>query len=138
MRITYTQEILGYMNIFDTTTQVRPKDCFIDDAQLLHFVVQEHDVGKAIGKHGMKVQLLEQALKRKIKILPFNPEIGEFIKGLISPLTVDRIACDGESCIITAVERMTKAKLIGRNGMRLRALEDIVKRYFTIKKIVIA
>lgn len=135
MKRTYTHELLGFMNIFDKATNVKLEDCFIDKNNLLHFVVPAHEIGRAIGKQGIKVKIIESALQRKIKIMPYSPEIVEFIKGVISPLRVDGITQEGEECVITSADRSVKAQLIGRSGMNLRALEEIVKRYFKITHI---
>ena len=132
-KIKYSQDLMKFMSIFETITQTKLKDCIQDD--YLIFIVQENQIAKAIGRNGNNVRQLQNILKKKIKIVEFNPDLLIFTKNLISPLKAKDIKIDENVIIIQGIDTKTKGLLIGRNAKNLREYESIVKRYFPIKEI---
>lgn len=130
VKILYTQELMGFMALFNKITGVSVKDCFEDAFSLLTFVVDSEDLGKAIGKHAFHVQKLEHLLKRKIRILGFHSDLCQFVRNNIYPLRVASIEQTGSVLTLKDDDKKTKSLLIGRNALNLRNTETIVKRYF--------
>lgn len=134
----YDALLLKTMTLFETVTRTRLKDCFIDNKQLLTFVVDELYIGKAIGKNAANVKRLENLLKRKIKIIAFNPSPIKFIKNLIYPINAE-IDLQDQTIIIKGQDTKTKGMLIGRNQSNIKNNLEIVQKYFkdiqTIKVI---
>lgn len=124
---------MKFMSIFESITQTKLKDC-IENEHLI-FIVQENQIAKAIGKKGNNVRRLHQMLKKKIKLVEFNPDPIIFVKSLISPLKAKDIKIDGDVITIQGGDTKTRGLLIGRNGKNLREYESIVKRYFPIKEM---
>lgn len=122
--------MMGVMALFDKITRVPLKDCFEDKNQLLTFVVDFQDIGKAIGKNAVYVRRLEQLLKRRVRIMGFHPDLQECLKNIISPLRVSSIELQEGILLLKSDDRKTKSLLIGRNAQNLRNIEEIVKRYF--------
>ncbi|MBT4351786.1 NusA-like transcription termination signal-binding factor, partial [archaeon] len=91
-RIIYNADTLKIMQIFDSITKSELKDCFIDNNDLLTFVVSKNQMGKAIGKKAANVKRIEQLLKRKIKVVEFSDDITKFIKSLIYPVSTAEIS----------------------------------------------
>ena len=133
MRIKYDISLMKFITLFESLTQARVKDC-IDHNGLL-FVVEQNELGKAVGRRGVKVQEVERALQKRIKVVEFNPDLVEFVKNLIQPLQARDVQVIDEVVIITGPDTKTKGLLIGRNAQNLRFHEDVVKRYFPIKEI---
>lgn len=131
VKITYTQELMGTMALFDRVTRVPLKDCFEDNNHLLTFVVDAHDLGRAIGKGAVLVRKLEQLLKRKVRIIGFHSDVVEFIRYIIYPLQITTATLENGILTLRNEDRKTKSLLIGRNAQNLRNTETIVKRYFT-------
>ena|SRR3989338_5738110 len=131
VKITYTQELMATMALFDRITRVPLKDCFEDNNHLLTFVVGAQDLGRAIGKGALLVRRLEQLLKRKVRIVGFHPDVVEFIKYIIYPLQITTATLENGILTLRNDDRKTKSLLIGRNAQNLRNTESIVKRYFT-------
>ena len=128
-RITYNADALKTMSLFEKITKTNLKDCFTDDNGLLTFVVNEINLGKAIGKQAANVKNLERLFKRKIKILGFNPRIEKFIKNLVYPLKVE-VEMQESIAMIKADDTKTKAFLIGRNQTNLKNNSKILQKYF--------
>lgn len=135
MKIKYDLNLMKFMSFFESLTNTRLKDCFIDKNSLLVFVVKENEIAKAIGKKGVNVRNIKEKLNRKIKIVEFNPHLETFVGKLINPLKAKEIKVDDNVVTITGPDTKTKGLLIGRNGQNLRNYEEIVNRYFDIKEI---
>ncbi len=128
-------ELIGYMNIFAKITRTNVKDCFVDNNGLLTFIVNELDIGKAVGKKASNVRTIENRLKKRIKIVGYSENLLTFIKNIIYPLAVREIIEEEGVVSITPNDSKTKSLLIGRNAQNLRNTETIVKRYFSINEI---
>jgi len=136
VKIKYNMELMGLMNIFQQTTRANLKDCFIDSNSLLTFVVEQNEIGRAIGRNAINIKMLEKAFNRKIKIIEYNPELERFIENLIYPLKVMSVTVQEDTIILEPTDSKTRGYLIGRSASNLRNYEEIVKRYFdNIKEI---
>ena len=134
MKIKYTRELLERMNLFLRATGAGLKDCF-EGEDTLYFVVENGEIGKAIGKGGIIVKELQNKLQRKIRIIEFHPDAAEFVKNVIYPLTVDGVEVHGTIVVVHSLDRNTKGLLIGRNAKNLNMLTKVVQRYFTVDEI---
>ena len=123
------------MSLFNSITQARLKDYFVDVNGLPVFVVQQNEIGKAVGKKGANVRLLEEKLNRKIKIIEFNPKVLEFAKNLVYPLKLEGVEVESKTLIIQPKDNKTRGLLIGRAAKNLRNIENIIKRYFDISEV---
>jgi transcription termination/antitermination protein NusA len=134
-KIIFDTDLLKVMALFENTTHSKLKDCFFDREKLV-FLVDEGELGKALGKNKVNVVKLEKMLNRKIKIVEFSPERLTFIKNYLAPLKVSDIKEEeGDLVIITGPDTKTKGLMIGIKAQNLRNLEKIVSKYFTIKEI---
>lgn len=134
-RIKFSEDTLQIMSLFSSVTKASLKDCFVDDNSHLVFVVDENQIGLAVGRKGMNVRRIESAINRKIKIVEFNPNIFRFITNAIAPLNVRDIKEENGVIMLYGPDTKTKGLLIGRDSRNLRNLEHIVARYFEIKEI---
>ena len=138
-KIKYDINLMKFMQLFESVTRAKLKDCInnIEDEQVI-FVVEENEIGKAIGKGGSNVRRLEDLLKRKIKIVEFNQEIKQFIRNFVMPLQVKEINEENNTITITGPDTKTKGLLIGRERKNLENLKSVVKRYFDVEDIRVA
>ena len=130
------------LSMFEKITKAKVKDCFEDSFKQLVFCVQSGQLHQAIGKAGVKVKKIEQLLKRKIRVIEFNPTLSLFVEGLCYPHkgTVEdesRLLWDSkkEIVVITPIDHETRGYLIGKGASNLRNMEDITRRYFTVDEI---
>ena len=134
VKIVYDMSAMKFMSLFESITRSKLKDCIIKENMIL-FIVQPNEIGKAVGAKGVNVRKLERILKKKIKIVEFNPEPVNFIKNLVHPLQVKEITEDEGTYTLAPVDLKTRGLLIGRNATHLRAYEEIIKRYFPLKEL---
>lgn len=132
-KIKYTEDIMKYISLFESLTGTNLKDCILNDSLL--FIVKENQIGKAIGKNGVNAKRIESLLKKKIKIVEFNPDVKQFIKNMVYPLQVEDIKEEDNIVSIMGRDKKTKGLLIGRDRKNLIQLKTITKRYFNIEDI---
>lgn len=133
-RIKYDISLMKFISLFEAITQAKLKDAVDEESRLL-FVVEEGEIGKAIGKNGMNVKRLENVLNKRIRIVEFNNDLLQFVRNLIYPLAAREIKEENKIVIIAGNDAKTKGLLIGRDAQNLRAYENVVKRYFEIEGI---
>lgn len=132
----FDTEKLQLMNFFEKTTKAKLKNSF-EWNKFQVFIVEQKEIGKAIGKKGQTVNLLQKKLKKKVKIVEYNPELKKFINNLVSPLKLKEIKQSEGIVYLIPENNHVRSILVGRNASSLRSLEDIVKKFFKITEIKI-
>jgi len=133
-RLVLDSQAIKLINLFQTLTRANIKDC-INQANKIIFVVQPGEIAKAIGSKGINVKNLERALKKRVKITEFSQDCKTFISNLIHPLKVSDIEEKEGIFTLKSEDSKTRGALIGKVGSNLRDLEEVIKRYFDIKKL---
>ena len=136
-KIVYDTDTIFLMNTFEKITHSRLKDCILEEERAI-FIVQPGQLRKALGKSAENVKRVSNAIKRKIKVVEFNPELLKFIKNFIHPLKIEAIHEQDNVVILESHDTHIKGLLIGRAAQNLRKLEEYVRRYFPdVKEIKI-
>ena len=134
MKIKFDINIMKFISLFESVTRASVKDCIQEECRLV-FVVNPGEIAKAIGKGGSNIKRIEGMIKKKIKIIEFNPELVEFVRNVVAPLKVSDVVEEEGTVTITPVDSQTRGLLIGRGAVNLRGFENIIKRYFEIKEV---
>ncbi len=134
-RIKYDTGLIQAMALFERFTRSTLRDCLIDHNSTIIFVVGQHQAGKAIGRGGETIRRLRELLKRKIKIVEFDPDITRFVRNLLYPLEVKDVRIDGDAVVIDGASTANRALLIGKGRQNILRCEEIVKRHFDISAI---
>lgn len=133
-KIVYDSNIMKFMSSFESVTKAKLKDC-INETNRIIFIVEEGELGKAVGKKAANVKKLENYFRKKIKIVEFHPNVLNFIQSFIYPLRLNEIHEEGGIIVMVGPDAQTKGLLIGKNAANLRKLEEYVRRYFDIKEM---
>jgi len=133
-KIKYDINVMKFMQLFENMTRARLKDCIVADESLL-FIVEENEIGKAIGKNGSNVRRLEGLLNKRIKIVEFSNDVKQFIRNFVMPLQVNDVSEDDGIVTIVGPDTKTKGLLIGRDSKNLNNLKEVVGRYFKVENI---
>ncbi len=124
---------MKYITLFETITQAQVKDCVVNE--IILFIVQENEIGKAIGKNGVNIRKMESILKKRIKIVEFNGDKLRFIQNFLYPLRLKEIKEEEGIIKLYGPDTKTKGMIIGRDSSNLNHLKDIVRRYFKVEDI---
>ena len=60
-RIKYDSESMSLMALFESVTGAKVKDCIVNEKVI--FIIEENEMGKAIGKNGANIKMVESKLK---------------------------------------------------------------------------
>ena len=121
------------MTLFESMTGAKVKDCIANER--LMFIIEENEMGKAIGKNGANIKRMESMLKKKIRLVEFSSDVLQFVKNMIYPVEALEIKNEENIVTIHGKDTSSKAMLIGRERQNINHLSDIVKRYFDVKEI---
>ncbi len=132
-KIKYDSGLMKLITLFESATGANVKDCIANER--LVFIIEENEMGKAIGKNGANIKRMESMLKKKIKLVEFNKNVLVFVKNLVHPIESLDIRQENGIVEIHGKDTSAKAMLIGRERQNINHLNDIAKRYFDIKEI---
>jgi transcription termination/antitermination protein NusA len=126
-------EVMGLIALFEQMTGAKVRDCIIEDKVI--FVIEENDMGKAIGKNGANIKNLEFKLKKKIKLVEHAHHVEKFVRSFLHPLEVAEIREDNGVVTVNGRDSQTRAMIIGRERSNVKNLLEIAKRYYNINEI---
>ena len=120
---------IGSINIFENITGSEVKDCIENNGKLI-FIVEESQLGKALGKKGSNLQRAKNIMKKDIQVIVFSNDVLKFVSYLMFPNKAKDISLlDGVITIKTG-DLSTKGKIFGRNRENLKKINEILKRHF--------
>lgn len=127
-------ETMQLMSLFSKISHATVKDCIVDDQQLV-FIVGPGEVGKAVGAKGANIKKMENASKKRVKVVEFSDDLLGFVANLCAPAKIKDMQLEGKVVIITAEDHPSRGLIIGRNAYTLRKYEAITRRYFEVDEI---
>jgi len=141
--IVLTDDEMRYIALFEELTGVIVKDCIIDKERgRIIFVVKEGQVGKAVGKNGINVKMLNKILNKTIEVVEYSETLEDIIKKSLFPARVNAIkltkTSNGKKVVIVNVPPSDKGIAIGKDGRNVSRARILAKRYFGIDKVMIA
>ncbi|MEW6063050.1 MAG: NusA-like transcription termination signal-binding factor [Nanoarchaeota archaeon] len=136
MGIKYNLQTMQYRTTFENLTSARVKDCFLMNKLII--VVDEGELGRAVGKNGGNIKKIEAILKKKIRVIEYSNDILKFVKNLIYPITAKSIVQENNNITIFVDGVQDKGRIIGRDRKNINELKHIISRYFKIGDIKIA
>lgn len=122
------------ITLFESVTGANVKDCIADE-KITIFIIEEGQMGKAIGKSGANIKRVENMLKKKIKLVEFSNDLLQFVRNMIYPIEALEIKKEDGSIVIHGKDTGSKAMLIGRERQNINSLTQIARRYFDISGI---
>ncbi|MCQ5375358.1 MAG: NusA-like transcription termination signal-binding factor [Methanomassiliicoccales archaeon] len=138
--ITFNEETLRYISLFESITKTRVRDCLETEEKLV-FVVNPGQANKAVGKGGENVIRMKNATGKNIQVIEYSDEPEEFIRNVFYNYNVQSVKIENRGNIIHAtvtVDPKVKGRAIGKNGKNLKIARDIVNRHHNIQSISVA
>ncbi|MCL2690884.1 MAG: NusA-like transcription termination signal-binding factor [Candidatus Bathyarchaeota archaeon] len=140
--IKITCDEMRYIALFESISGASVKDCIIDEEQgRVIFIVNQGQVGVAIGKGGRNIHTLERMTGKTHEIIEYSEDPVQFIKNTLKPAAVREIRVtertDGKKMAVITVNPKDKGVAIGKNGKNAERLRFLSKRYFDIQNVSI-
>jgi N utilization substance protein A len=131
---------MRYIALFESISGASVKDCIIDEEQgRAIFIVNQGQVGVAIGKGGRNIHTLEKMTGKKHEIIEYSDDPVQFIKNALKPAMVREVRVsertDGKKMAVVTINPKDKGIAIGKNGKNAERLRFLAKRYFNIQNV---
>jgi len=90
--IKLTTDEMRLMSLFQSRTKVTARDC-LDDQKYdrIIFVVNEGNMGLAIGRNGSNIKALPNILKRNVELVEFFGDPSKFLKHVFNSKFINEI-----------------------------------------------
>jgi len=139
--ITFTEETIQYVSLFQDLTRTTVIDC-LDAPDRLIFVVKNGEIARAIGKGGEHVQALRRRMNKEIHVVEYSEDPKEFVANVFRSYDVKKVDIETrESGVVHAtvtVDPGKKGRAIGRAGKNLRVFRDLIARHHAIQSVSVA
>ncbi|MFA5887412.1 MAG: NusA-like transcription termination signal-binding factor [Candidatus Nanoarchaeia archaeon] len=130
--VSFDMKTIGFINIFENLTHAGVKDCFAEGDSLV-FIIDQGQMGLAIGKGGVNIKNACSVFKKDIKAYEFNPEPVEFVKNLLYPIKPKAVERKDNLVVIKTADSVEKGKVFGREKTNLKRIQEIVSKYFEVE-----
>ena len=127
-----TGEDLKLINLFESVTGVIPSDMEIVGEGIV-FLVDDANLGKAIGKKGANIQKLRMKLNKNVLVSKDDNEPEAFLRGFfnnIEILSFEIREAPGQKAAFITVPDSQRGIAIGRGGIRVKAAKAFLKKKF--------
>jgi N utilization substance protein A len=138
--ITFTEDTLRYINLFEAVTKTRVKDCMETEEKLV-FVVEPGQANRAVGKAGENVIRLKNQTGKNIQVIEYADDPEKFIRNVFYNYNVQNVVIENRGNVVHAtvtVDPKVKGRAIGKNGRNLKIARDIVNRHHNVQSINVA
>ncbi|MHB8605317.1 MAG: NusA-like transcription termination signal-binding factor [Thermoplasmatota archaeon] len=133
-------DTLRVIQLFENLTGARVKDV-VEEKDRTTFLVEEGQVGKAIGKGAANIKLLREHLKKDIEIVGYSKDREQFVKNLFHRFAVESVAFEarGEQGEIAKVKvpDAEKGKAIGKGGRNVALARALASRHADVIDVVL-
>lgn len=142
MKISLSNEELRYISLFEELTGVTPRD-FVKsgDGSIYTFVVDEGDMGKAIGKNGRNIRKVRQKIDEKVNVVEYSDDPKKFLENIFPSVEIQDIEIvedeDGKVAVVD-VEESEKGKVVGRNGWNIKRARKLSNRHHGLSEVLFA
>jgi N utilization substance protein A len=107
-------------------------DCLLDERfDRIIYVIRPGDMGLAIGKKGENIKRMQKVLGKKIEMVEYSEEPGEFMANMFRPAVLSRVVEDGDGKVNIIIEKKGDLGIaIGRGGANVEKARLLFRRFF--------
>lgn len=142
-RFKLSMEDMALIATFESITGVSAVDVVRDDeSERLIFVVRAKQLGKAIGRDGIRVRTAADAFGRPVDVVEMADSAEDFVKSALAPARVEQVKLvehrDGSLVASVTVKAEDRGIAIGRDGKNVARARILARRHFDVDNVVIA
>jgi len=142
MKVKLSNEKLRHIALFEKLTGVTPRDFVVSgDGKKFTFIVDEGEMGKAIGKNGKNIGKIREKLEKSVNVVEYSEDIEKFLENILSPAEIKEVKIEGggdEKKIVLEVDSAEKGRVVGRNGWNIERARKLMDRHFGVSEVSIA
>ncbi|HEV8289892.1 MAG TPA: NusA-like transcription termination signal-binding factor [Candidatus Norongarragalinales archaeon] len=127
-----SNEELQVIALLEQNTGAHAKDAILTDDSII-YVVQQGELGKAIGKQGQNIAKMKKITDKKVEVVEAAEDINAFVKNLFTPVEIKAMNVqdrEGKKVIVLEVDPANKGLAIGKGGEKIKRARMLVKRLF--------
>ena len=132
-------DTLRIFAMFEGLTRASLKDV-IDEEERIIFVVDEGQIGRAIGKGAINLKRLRENLGKEVVLIGFAADREAFLKNVFHKFTIESIEWEDRNGDIIAhvkVPQEEKGKAIGKGGRNVQLARTLLKRHHKVADVSI-
>jgi len=138
--IKLTSEEIGRISLFQSISGATARDCILDEKMnRIIFVVNEGDMGLAIGKGGSSIKSAEKQLGKPVEVVEYAEDPKDFIINALNTRKISEIRMSekpgGTKAALILVDQRHKGEVVGRSGRNAERARLLAKRYFDVESI---
>lgn len=131
---------LRLLNTFEDLTGVQPMDV-VEDEQRYVFLVEEDDVGKAVGKGGSRLKRVREKMGKNADVVAYDEDAATLVSNFFRPYDVQGVTLedhrDGDTRARVQVDPKDKGRAIGKGGRNVHLCEELVRRHTNVTQVVV-
>lgn len=120
------------INALEEISRVQAKDC-IAEGNMVTYLVNGKEVGKAIGKKATNVKLLENKIKKKIEIIGSFKEPEDILAKTFDVKIEEKQKKNGK--LILKLSALDKKKVFSK-ASRFKRVKELVERNYGVEMIL--
>lgn len=127
------------MTLFEILTGISARDC-VSVGDAMGFLVDENDMGMAIGKNGRSIDKVRERLGKRVFLMQYSSDIQKFIMYSLHPAYVKSVRILDTTKGKVATADMSKddyKKAVGEGNKKIAIAKLFAQRMFDISDIVI-
>ncbi|MCD6127246.1 MAG: NusA-like transcription termination signal-binding factor [Methanomicrobia archaeon] len=133
-----TEEI-KCIGLFESLTGAKIIDCIMEDDKLV-FVVDEKDVGLAIGKRGTNIKKMSELSGKKIEIIEYSDSPEQFIRNMLRSVKIRSVQItekNNKKIATIDIAKEDKGLVIGKSGKNIKRIKSLLNRHHNIMDVQI-
>ncbi|MCE4621392.1 MAG: NusA-like transcription termination signal-binding factor [Desulfurococcales archaeon] len=136
-----TVEELRYLSIFSELTGAMAYRCIEDESNnRLIFLVKPEDMGRAIGRGGRNIRLLEKLFGKNVEVVQYADDLETMVKNLfpgVKLLNVNIVRRGQSKIVYVKVAESDLGKAIGRGGRNSNRARLVLRKLFNVDNVII-
>ena len=143
MTITLDTDSLRYIAALEKVSGARVVDCICEEDKIT-YVIQNGQLGAAIGKAGANVKKLTTALGKKIHLVELDGDPIRFAANLIGTVRVNEMSLKEIPApeqpikkIIIETNARNRGTIVGKGGKNIEMIKNLVKRHHGIDDVIV-
>ncbi len=130
---TISNDELALLNTLERSTGAKANDVLATN-ECVTFIVQQGDLGKAIGKQGANLEHLRRAFGKNVDLVEDAETMRAFLANIFRGIEFLNIEekedATGRKVVYLKVGETQRGKAIGRGGEKINRARALVKRKF--------
>ncbi|MCK9276722.1 MAG: NusA-like transcription termination signal-binding factor [Methanoculleus sp.] len=139
-QVVLTEECMRLISQFESLTGAGSRDCIVDNRnERLIFVINPGDMGLAIGKSGSSIKKASDVMGKRIEVVEYSADPGQFLRNCFLPAQVTDIDFDtneeDQQVALVEVRDEDRGLAIGKAGKNIFKAKVLAQRQHDIADV---